>query len=74
MRIACIVPGSYIQIWDKKGISGPQNADDMFLGRLSSISKKYAKEFYDESYCNSFSRPPPADLTPSSILSAPTHE
>ena len=50
MKIACIVPGSYIQIWDKKGISGPQNADDMFLGRLSSISKKYAKEFYNESY------------------------
>jgi hypothetical protein len=50
LRIACIVPGSYIQIWDKKGISGPQNADDMFLGRLSSISKKYAKEFYGESY------------------------
>lgn len=50
MRIACIVPGSYIQIWDKKGISGPQKADDMFLGRLSSISKKYAREFYDGSY------------------------
>ena len=50
MNIACIVPGSYIQIWDKKGISGPQKADDMFLGRLSTISKKYAKEFYDGSY------------------------
>lgn len=50
MRVACIVPGSYIQIWDKENISGPQKADEMFLGRLSSISKKYAREFYDGSY------------------------
>jgi predicted ATP-binding protein involved in virulence len=50
LKIACIVPGSYIQIWDKKGISGPQKADDMFLGRFSVMSKKYAKEFFDGSY------------------------
>jgi len=50
LKIACIVPGSYIQIWDKQGIAGPQKADDMFLGRFSIISKRYAKEFYDGNY------------------------
>ena len=51
MRIACIVPGSYIQIWNKNpDISGPQKADDMFLGRFSSTAKKYAKTFHNENY------------------------
>jgi hypothetical protein len=50
LKIACIVPGSYIQIWTKEGIYGPQNADEIFLGRLSNILEKYAREFYDGSY------------------------
>lgn len=70
LKIACIVPGSYIQIWDKQGISGPQKADDMFLGRFSISSKRYAKEFYDGNYFYLTTKQ--GLMAPSDIV--PTHE
>ncbi len=51
MKISCIVPGSKLQVWKRKeGIEGPQKADDMFIGRYSIISKKYAQKFFEGSY------------------------
>jgi ABC-type lipoprotein export system ATPase subunit len=68
LKIACIVPGSYIQIWNKKGITGPQKADVMFLGRFSNISKKYAKEFYEGNYF--YLTPKQGLLAPADIVPA----